>query len=202
MTTKSPSRLTTRPLTRWLLLLLILLAFARLVWRLDAKDLWLDESFSVQRAESSWIDILRDVIPISDGVETIQTIDQHPFAFFALLGLAVRLLGQSDLRCAFLLLRRRRCSSRSAGRWRDAARRGSVPPAAPVFAALLAALNPFYLWYGQEVRMYAQVGFLAILSLYLLLRWAEAGDRRSRLTLVAWIPGCLAGFAAPTITAF
>ena len=51
---------------------------------------------------------------------------------------------------------------------RRLARRGSVPPAAPAFAALLAAVSPFYLWYGQEVRMYAQVGFLALLSLYLL----------------------------------
>ena len=77
-------------------MLLILLAFTRLVWRLDAKDLWLDESFSLQRAESSWIDIFHGVIPISDGVHTVQTIDQHPFAFFALLGLAVRLLGKSE----------------------------------------------------------------------------------------------------------
>ena len=79
-----------------MLVLLILLAFARLVWRLDAKNLWLDESFSLQRAESSWGDIFHNVIPISDGVETVQTIDQHPFAFFALLGVAVRLLGKSE----------------------------------------------------------------------------------------------------------
>jgi hypothetical protein len=193
MTTKSPSRLATRRWTRWLLLLLILLAFARLVWRLDAKDLWLDEGFSVQRAESSWIDILHNIIPISDGVETIQTTDQHPFAFFALLGLAIRLLGKSE----FAL----RLPSVAAATlfvpicWalaRQLARRGCIPPAAPAFAALLATLSPFYLWYGQEVRMYAQVGFLAVLSLYLLLRWTEAGDRRSRYR---WLIGYLIALA-------
>ena len=193
MTTKSPSRLATRRWTRWLLLLLILLAFARLVWRLDAKDLWLDEGFSVQRAESSWIDILHNVIPISDGVETIQTTDQHPFAFFSLLGLAMRLLGKSEFALRF--------PSAAAATlfvpicWalaRRLARRGCMPPAAPAFAALLATLSPFYLWYGQEVRMYAQVGFLAILSLYLLLRWTEAGDRRSRFR---WLIGYLIALA-------
>ena len=189
MTTKTPSRLTTRRWTRYLLLLLILLAFTRLVWRLDVKDLWLDESFSLQRAESSWGSIIHNVLPISDGAQTIQTIDQHPFAFFVLLGLAVRLLGSSE----FAL----RLPSVAAATlfvpmcWalaRRLARRGCVPPAAPAFAALLAAINPFYLWYGQEVRMYAQVGFLALLSLYLLLRWTEAGDRRARYR---WLTGYL-----------
>jgi 4-amino-4-deoxy-L-arabinose transferase-like glycosyltransferase len=182
MTAKTPSPLTTQRWTRWLLVLLILLAFTRLVWRLDAKNLWLDESFSLQRAESSWADLIRGIIPISDGVHTVRTIDQHPPAFFIPLGLAVRLLGQSE----FAL----RLPSTAAATlflpicWalaRRLARRGSVPPAAPAFAALLAAVSPFYLWYGQEVRMYAQVGFLALLSLYLLVRWAQAGDRRSQL---------------------
>ena len=194
MTTKTPSPPATRRWTRWLLVLLILLAFARLVWRLDAKNLWLDESFSLQRAESSWADIFRGIIPLSDGVHTVQTIDQHPPVFFALLGLAVRLLGKSE----FAL----RLPSVAAATlfvpicWalaRRLARRGLLPPATPAFAALLAAISPFYLWYGQEVRMYAQVGFLAILSLYLLVRWAEADDRRS---LILWLLGYLIVLAA------
>ena len=64
-------------------LVLILLAFARLVWDLDAKNLWLDESFSLQRVEASWFDILRGLLVITDGVSDLPTIDQHPFAFFA-----------------------------------------------------------------------------------------------------------------------
>ena len=193
MIAKSPSPPATRRWTRWLLVLLILLAFTRLVWRLDAKNLWLDESFSLQRAESSWIDIFRGVIPLSDGVHTVQTIDQHPAAFFALLGLAVRLLGKSE----FAL----RLPSVAAATlfvpicWalaRRLVRRGCLPPAAPAFAGLLAAVSPFYLWYGQEVRMYAQVGFLAILSLYLLLRWIESGARRSRNL---WLLGYLIALA-------
>ena len=194
MTTKSPSPQAARRWTRWLLVLLILLAFIRLVWRLDAKDLWLDESFSLQRAESSWTDIFYGVIPVSDGVHTVQTIDQHPPVFFALLGLAVRLLDKRE----FAL----RLPSVAAATlfvpicWalaRRLARRGLLPSATPAFAALLAAISPFYLWYGQEVRMYAQVGFLAILSLYLLVRWTEADDRRS---LILWLLGYLIVLAA------
>ncbi len=170
-----------------MLLLLILLAFTRLVWRLDAKNLWLDESFSLQRAESSWTDIFHGTIPVSDGVDTVQTIDQHPFAFFAILGLIVRLLGKSEFALrlpsvAVATLLVPVCWAFA----RRLARRGALPPAAPAFGALLAAVNPFYLWYGQEVRMYAQVAFLAILSTYLLVRWTEVADRGSR---ILWLIG-------------
>ena len=185
----SPSNPSSRRWFHWLLLLLILLAFIRLVWRLDARNLWLDESFSLQRAESSWSIILQNVMPISDGAQTVQTIDQHPFAFFVLLGVAVRLLGKSEFALrlpavAAATLFVPICWALA----RRLVRRGCLPPAAPAFAALLAAVSPFYLWYGQEVRMYAQVGFLAILSLYLLLRWTEAGDRCSRYR---WLTGYL-----------
>jgi uncharacterized membrane protein len=189
MATETLSPLTARRWTRWVLLLMILLAFARLVWRLDAKNLWLDESFSLQRAESSWGSIFLNAMPVSDGTQTVQTIDQHPFAFFVLLGVAVRLLGKSEFALrlpavAAATLFVPICWALA----RRLMRLGSLPPAAPAFAALLAAVSPFYLWYGQEVRMYAQVGFLAVLSLYLLLRWAEAGDRRSRYR---WLTGYL-----------
>jgi hypothetical protein len=193
MATKTPSPLTACRWKRWVLLLLILLAFARLVWRLDAKDLWLDESFSLQRAESSWGSIFLNAMPISDGAETVQTIDQHPFAFFVLLGVAVRLLGKSEFALrlpavAAATLFVPICWALA----RRLTRRRCVPAPAPAFAALLAAVSPFYLWYGQEVRMYAQVGFLAVLSLYLLLRWAEAVDRRSRNL---WLIGYLVALA-------
>ena len=181
MTTKTPSSLMACRWTRWVLLLLILLAFTRLIWRLDAKNLWLDESFSLQRVESSWIDISHGIIPISDGIHIIQTVDQHPFAFFAFLGVAVRLLGKSEfaLRLPALAAATLLVPVCWAFAWRLACR-GAMPPAAPAFAALLAAVNPFYLWYGQEVRMYAQVALLAILSTYFLVRWTEVGTRRAR----------------------
>ncbi len=175
---------------RFLLLALILFAFARLLWGLGAKALWLDETFSLQRAEASWPELLAGCLPLTDGVTWVKTIDQHPFAYFILLGLAVRTLGQSEFALRFpsalaatlavpviwALARRL-----ARGRLRD------LPATAPLWAALLMAVNPFYLWFGQEVRMYAQVGLLALFSTYLLLRWADAGTAgRRRLWLAGY----------------
>ena len=54
----------------------------------------------------------------------------------------------------------------------------ALPPSASAWAAFLAALNPFYLWFGQEVRMYALVALMALLSTYMVLCWSE--DRSPR----------------------
>jgi len=176
---------------RWLLLLLILFAFARLTWQLEAKNLWWDESLSLQRAESDWGSLLAGRIVISDSITDQPTVDQHPFGYFVLLGLFVRLAGESELVLRFpsvmaatLLL---------PGLWalgRLFVRRGVLPgPAAPI-ALLLAAGSPFYLWYGQEARMYTLVALLAVLSSYALMRWAgetEPQHRRRRLVVYAGV---------------
>ncbi|MBX3052731.1 MAG: glycosyltransferase family 39 protein [Caldilineaceae bacterium] len=174
------------PFGRWLLLILILLAFARLAWQLDAKNLWWDESLSLQRAESGWVDLLAGRIVLSDTISERPTVDQHPFAYFAFLGLFVRLAGQSEfvlrfpsLMASTLLL---------PGLWvlsRAFIRRGVLPPQTAPFALLLAACSPFYLWYGQEARMYTLVALLAVLSSYLLVRWADESDPRMRLQRLA-----------------
>jgi hypothetical protein len=180
---------------RWLLLLLILVAFARLTWQLDAKNLWWDESLSLQRAESSWVDLLMGRIFISDSLSEMPTVDQHPFAFFALLALFVRMAGESEFVLRFpsvmastLLL---------PGLWalgRLFARRGVLPAQAAPLALFLAAGSPFYLWYGQEARMYTLVALLAVVSSYLLLRWAEETDPRLRWLRLATYGGATLAF--------
>ncbi|MBI3957260.1 MAG: glycosyltransferase family 39 protein, partial [Chloroflexi bacterium] len=169
------------------MLLLILFAFARLTWQLEAKNLWWDESLSLQRAESGWASLLAGRILITDSLTQQATVDQHPFGYFVLLGLFVRLAGASEFVLRFpsvmastLLL---------PGLWalgRLFARRGVLPrPAAPI-ALFLAAGSPFYLWYGQEVRMYTLTALLAVLSSYGLMRWAEETKpdvRRRRLAV-------------------
>ena len=178
---------------RLLVLLLVLLAFVRLVWGLDAQALWLDEAFSLQRAESSWPALIAGALPLTDGIRTVDTTDQHPFAYFVFLGLMLRAAGISEFALRFpaviaatLLIPVAWALSRRL------TRTGSLPRSAPVWVALLVAVNPFYLWFGQEVRMYAQVALLALLSTYLLLRWADTTVRAQR-----WI--ALAGYAAATL---
>jgi len=184
-----------RPWLRWMLLLLILVASTRLVWRLDAKNLWWDESMSLQRAESGWPALLAGRLIFSDGHNQLVTIDQHPFGYFVLLGLFVRILGSGEFSLRFL--------SVIAGTllvpmtWTFAqllARARVLPRSAPVWAALLVAASPFLLWYGQEARSYTLWPLLALLSTYLLLRWAAASDPRSRHRLLAAYVAALAAF--------
>ncbi|MCB9139423.1 MAG: hypothetical protein H6642_13870 [Caldilineaceae bacterium] len=159
---------------RLLLLTLILVAFTRLLVELDAVNLWWDESLSLQRAESSWPDLLLGNLPIGDGVNQIVTRDQHPFAYFALLrafryggGLSEFGLRLPAAFAAVLLV---------PALWslaRLLERRGIALAGTAWWVAGLAALSPFHLWFGQEVRMYAQVAVLAPLSFYWLLRWTR-----------------------------
>ncbi|MCB9156182.1 MAG: hypothetical protein H6645_03590 [Caldilineaceae bacterium] len=81
---------------RILLLLVILLAFGRAMLWLDAKALWWDESLTLQRAESDWGALLRAQLMIDDNVAQWPTTDQHPFTFFVLVGILIRLAGDSE----------------------------------------------------------------------------------------------------------
>ncbi len=182
---------TNRPfLVTWqrvLLLALLYLAFARVAILLDAKDLWWDESLSLQRAEESLPNLLRGVLVIQDGMSEIPTIDQHPFFSFMLQSLLIRTAGDS----VFVL---RYVSALAAvlftagvylwARWLE--RRNLAPSAAAWCATALAAINPFMLWYGQEARPYALWAALALIATYLLLRATES-ERLHRPSLIGFV---------------
>ena len=174
MTTHSPPRMRT-----WLrvsLLLFTLLAFARVVWALEAKALWWDESLSLQRAEAGLLGLLQGRLVMFDGVDSLLTIDQHPFFFFLLQGLLLRLAGDSEFVLRFVSVMA--ATLLVPVTWaftRLLARRQIVPAAGALWAALFAATSPFFLWYGQEARPYALWALLTLLSTYLLLR-ALAGE--------------------------
>src|SRR4051794_20468623 len=141
---------------RLLLLLLILVAFARVLLALDAKNLWWDESLSLQRAESNWGDLILGRLYLYDGFTSQVTSDQHPFFFFILQGILLRLAGESEVVLRFPSVMA--ATMLVPALWSFArlfVRRGIMAPSAPVWAALLAAGHPFYLWYGQEARPYA-----------------------------------------------
>lgn len=174
---------------RGLLLLLILLAFARLMWRVDARSLWWDESLSLQRAEAPVSELLLGEFEFDDGVARTLIFDQHPPVYFVLLGALIRLAGDSDFVLRFPSVAIATLLVPAA--WllaRLLVRRRVLPVGAPLWAALLAAVNPFYLWYGHEVRMYTLVPLLALVSSYLLLRWWEEGPGpRGRRYLAGYI---------------
>ena len=161
-----------------------------MVWELGAKNLWWDESLSLQRAESALLPLLKGHLVIQDGFSQLLTIDQHPFMFFLLEGGLIRLAGDSEFSLRYV-------SAMAAtllptvlwvlARW--FVRRDIFPPSTAYWAAGFAAISPFFLWFGQEARPYALWGMLAPLSTYLLLRATETTDDNRSLH---W--GWFAGF--------
>lgn len=174
----------TQFLLRIVILACILLAFTRVTFRLDAKNLWWDESLSLQRAESGFLPLVRGDLLLTDGANTIRSIDQHPFFSFLIQGLFVHLAGNGEFSLRFpsamastLLVAAVWCMGRFLGKKRI------IPESAFSFAALLAAVNPFFLWYGQEARPYAAWAMLTILGTYLLMRIINSTEHRQLIFL-------------------
>ena len=169
---------------RGFLLALILLAFARTTWQLDGKVMWWDESLSLQRAEADWGSLLRGDLIMMDGINYVATTDQHPFLFFVLEGVLLRLAGISEYVLRFPAAAA--ATLMVTVIWvlaANYARRQVLPPATPYWAALFIAINPFLLWYGQEARPYAVWAMLALLHAYVLLRILQA----ETLTVHLWV---------------
>ncbi len=173
---------------RWLVLALILLAFARVVYRLDGNNLWWDESLSLQRAEQAWLPLLRGDLVMRDAFSTLTTTDQHPFFFFAVLGFLIRVAGISEIVLRYPSVMGATLLVPSI--WvlsRLLTRRGVLPSTTAIWAIGFAALHPFFLWFGQEARPYALWAMLGVLSTYLLLRCAEQSQPTRR-----WLIGYVA----------
>jgi mannosyltransferase len=173
-----------RAAQRWVIVL-TLASFALVMWRIDARSIWWDESLSLFRAQQDLGYILSNRIDFPG----IQTIDQHPPLYFLVLGLTIRIAGESDLAL-------RLPSALSAtllvpllyvvGRRLRSVRVG-------LLAASLGTLSPLYLWYGQEARMYTSLTSLALLGFYCLWRELDTPDWR-------WLAGCLLAVVAGIAT--
>ena len=155
--------------------MLCLIGFGLRAYRLDNKNLWYDEGFSVYMARQSLTDL---------PVETAR--DVHPPLFFAILHGWRALAGES----AFAL----RFPSVVAGTLTLALayrvlRRHVDARAGLVALALLAVHRPS-IWYSQEVRMYALAMLLAVAALAAMLAYLRDGRRRA---LVAYVLLCSAG---------
>ena len=137
------------------LLLAILLGYWLTIHHLDRFSFWLDEALTPRRAESSLLDVLRNVIYVQDE----PTQDTHPQLYFLIIYFSQKLLGQSDFayrypsvlffvlslplmaRAAMLLFKSRVAGLIAAGLW---------------------AINPLNIWYGQEARMYTLLNLFGI----------------------------------------
>lgn len=182
-------------LSRWLVLLLILVAFGRGIVDLGQKSLWWDESLSLHRARGSLSAIVTNKIYLTDNVDTVETIDNHPPLYFAALWVAVRLWGESEFALRFLSL----IGVVLTVPLLYAVGRRLVDERAGLAAAALGALSPMYLWYGQEARMYALVPLLGLLSFYSLVRALMHPSQHPRARRI-WLAGLVLSNLALVLT--
>ncbi|MBN1812974.1 MAG: glycosyltransferase family 39 protein [Anaerolineae bacterium] len=170
--------------TRWALILLIAVSFAIRLYDLGAKSLWSDEGLTLRRAEQPLSLVFRNLnlIPLDpnyyDGSDeegnVFPTTDLHPPLYFLMMHFWIRVAGRSEFALRFpsvvaatltlplLYALARRLLNAEAGIW----------------AALLGAFSPFYLWYAQEARMYTWIVVLSLASVYALLALLKGKPRR------------------------
>ncbi|MCS7222750.1 MAG: glycosyltransferase family 39 protein [Anaerolineae bacterium] len=175
--------------TRWILLGLILIAWAVRLYRLDAQSLWYDEGVTAQVARQGLVELTRWT---ADDI-------QPPLYYYVVAGW-IRLAGASEWGLRFpsaawgvliaplmYVLGRRlyRCPDRTSGQ--SPARIGLV-------AALLASGASLYVYYSQEARMYTQLTALGLVVTYALVRAAQSTNAST--CRCWWGAFTLAGLAA------
>jgi len=143
-----------------ILLLITLFAFALRVFRLEDAAVWWDEGFSVWEARMG-------VVALADRT----AYDVHPPFYYWLLHFWRLGVGDGEFQLRFLSV----IFSVLTLVMLWALARWLLPkrPWVALIAAFLFAISRYAVWWAQEIRMYALVGFLALLSLYAMLRVRE-----------------------------
>lgn len=143
----------------------LLLAFALRFYRLGFQSLWSDEGNSIALAQSGFADIAART-----------ALDIHPPFYYWLLKVWLALFGSSEFSARSLsamlgvLLVAVVC--------RLGIRLFNHRPAG-LAAAILAAINPFQVYYAQESRMYLLLALLGAMSIWLAAEsWAATGKRQ------------------------
>jgi hypothetical protein len=150
---------------RLAMLLLVLVAFALRVHRLDYQALRGDEAFAHLFAQQP----LREMLP------SLATIEPHPPLYYTTLHLWTSLLGQGEFAARFLSV------LVSILMIPMIYRLGSALCGAKVgwLAAFLGSINPFLIWHSQDVRMYSMLACLGLGSVLLFSLALERGDKSS-----------------------
>jgi uncharacterized membrane protein len=154
--------------SHWMLLVVVVLALALRLINLDGRPLWYDEAFAVLYSEKPLETMLHGTITQVDGAAA----DVHPLFFYSVLHFWMLAFGQSPLAVRALsvffgtatvvmaYLLGRRLFDRRVG----------------LAAALVVAVAPFHIYYSQEARMYALLGFAAMTMTYFFVRaWTDGG---------------------------
>lgn len=155
--------------TTFVVVAILLLAFALRLYRLADSNIWWDEGWSVWLARQDlWSIALRTAA------------DEHPPLHYFTLYFWDAIVGESAFAVRF--------SSLALGTLTVALiyrmGRSMVNGWLGLLAALLLAISRFHIWWSQEIKMYSLASLLSLLSLYLFLRLLRDGDWRLWLSFV------------------
>lgn len=158
----------------WLLLALCLAGFAWRLLGLDFQSLWRDESDALLFAGRPWPELLR----------TFSRPGENGPLFFLALRPWLELAGRSEFALRFpsalagvLAIPLTYALARRLLRLTGAERLAASGPTlanVPLVAALLVAVNPYFLWYSQEGKMYAGLVVLVLAAHLAFLAAVEA----------------------------
>ncbi len=181
----APTLVTRRPIaSSWLVVAIVLLAFALRIIHLDFQSLWRDEVDAIRFATR----------PLPDLLSTFGKPGENGPLFFLLLRPWLQWFGQSEFALRFFSVLWGVLSVPLT--WlvaRRLLRVFAAPAGLPTgvgliagLAALLSASSPYLVWYSQEGKMYALVVTMALASLLALL-WALApGALNTRLRWILY----------------
>jgi hypothetical protein len=167
----------------FLLVLLLLAAYALRMARLDGQSLWWDEGISLHLATSSLAEIARDRL---DNI--------HPPLYFVALKGWLNLVGVSAFTGRYLSVLGALLQVPLVFAFSRAAMRGQrrgVVAVVPWLGAVLALISPLSVIYGQEIRVYAFLPLIFLGLLWLGERIITHGGMDARrlalLGAVAWL---------------
>lgn len=169
---------------QFLLLLVLLLAFALRIHQLDGQSMWSDEGLSLYRLRQPIPQLLQNIITI-DGIDSRDT---NPPLYFLLLhgwrylgGETVFALRYGGVLLALLAVPLiYRLGGLMLPRW------GSL------LATFLLAISPFHVWQSQVLRNYSLLITVNVLAVYALFRFSQGGTRPWRWLLL-WLTAVLFG---------
>ncbi len=150
-----------------LLLIILWLAFAVRVYRLDAQSIWYDEGLSIQLAS----------LPPDQTIALSATTD-HPPLHALLLGGWLRLAGDSDFAVRFLSLFCGVLAVALTYAWVH-----QMDERAGLIAAFLMTLAPFAVYYSQETRGYTLLTALVLVAAIAFVKLLR-GDQRRRIWII------------------
>ena len=141
---------------RYLILPIVVLAFATRLYRLGEQSLWFDESLSALFASQPFALSIQAMLEEGLHHSPLYYILLRPFAAFGFSEFSLRFLSAALGVLAIPLLVQ-------LGRL-------TVGSKAGLLAAFLLAINPFHVWYSQEARMYTLLVVASIGAMFFLVR--------------------------------